>query len=99
MRIGDWITEAEQQLFQVGIESARLEAQVLAAHALGKERAWVLAHGEESIDTLVAAVLLKRRLRREPLAYILGYREFYGRKFKVDQSVLVPRQEDRKSVV
>lgn len=69
-----------------------MEAQILAGHAAGQSRSWVLAHGNEQIPEGVTP-LLERRLNHEPLAYILGFREFYGRNFDVDPSVLVPRHE------
>lgn len=88
-----WLDEATLQLAQLGIDSAALEAQVLAAHALSRDRAWLLAHSNEPVQDECLDVLLARRLRREPLAYIVGVREFYGRPFAVSPSVLIPRQE------
>lgn len=75
---------------------ARLEAQILAAHALGVNRAWLIAHDRDPLsDTQAAAVesLLARRERGEPVAYILGEKEFHGRAFKVTPDVLIPRPE------
>jgi len=89
---GAWIHAAATRLTEAGIDSPLLEAQVIAAYAAGKNRQAVLvdldAPPDESADDLLA-----RRLRREPLAYILGYREFYGYRFRVDPRVLIPRQE------
>ncbi len=67
-----------------------IEAQMLAAHALGVDRTWILTHPEALIEP---GTLLERRLSGEPLAYIVGEREFYGRTFKVDPGVLIPRHE------
>lgn len=75
------------------MESARLEAQLLAAHALGVDRSFVLAHPDAEVPEDAADVLLQRRSAREPLAYIVGRREFYGRPFAVRPGVLIPRQE------
>lgn len=83
MRADDWVAAS-------GIP--RLEAQVLLAHALGKDRAWVLAHPEADVPDS-ADTLLARRLLGEPLAYITRGREFYGRTFFVAPGVLIPRQE------
>ncbi len=76
-----------------------LDAQLLLLHALGKkggERAWLIGHG---LDPVVEAAqtlyreLLERRLACEPLAYIVGRREFYGLMLRVDRRALVPRPE------
>ena len=92
MTIGEWICVARARLEpQTG--SARLEAQLLAAHALGVARTSVLAHPEEAFPELAGESLLQRREAGEPLAYILGRREFFGREFVVRRGVLVPRQE------
>lgn len=75
---------------------ARLEAQVLAAHALGVNRAWVVAHSDEAPDPAAAhrlAALFRRRLAGEPVAHILGGREFHGHLFRVTPDVLIPRPE------
>lgn len=75
---------------------ARLEAQILAARALGVNRAWLLAHDRDMPAPAQAAAveaLVARRERGEPVAYILGEKEFYGRVFKVTPDVLIPRPE------
>ncbi len=75
---------------------ARLEARVLAARALGVNRAWLVAHGLD-IPTCAQAsaieTLIHRREQGEPVAYLLGEKEFYGRVFKVSPDVLIPRPE------
>jgi release factor glutamine methyltransferase len=84
---------AALQLDSVG---ARLEAQYLLQHALQKPRAWLLAHADEPVDAdryAAYAALLQRRLGGEPVAYILGEREFYGLNFKVTPATLIPRPE------
>lgn len=65
---------------------------MLAAHACRKGRAWVLAHPEHVLPD-GAQTLLERRRAGEPLAYILGWREFCGVKLEVSPAVLIPRQE------
>lgn len=92
MNLGEWRVAAVTRLVEAGIESPGLEADLLAAHALGRERSWVLAHPGALAPKRLES-LLARRLRREPLAYILGWREFYGRRFAVRPGVLIPRQE------
>ncbi len=93
MTLSRLIDRAAQTLAESGIETATLDAQVLAAHVLGKDRSFVLAHGADDLDLPDFDQLVGRRAAREPLAYIVGWREFYGRRFKVTPDVLVPRQE------
>lgn len=77
----------------VGIDSPKLDAQLIVAHSIGRDRSWVIAHIEDEFDRNAADQFLARRLDREPLAYITGIKEFYGRQFYVDERVLVPRPE------
>jgi len=75
---------------------ARLEAQILASRALGVNRTWLIAHDQDVLTPVqVEAVetLITRRAQGEPVAYILGEKEFYGRMFKVTPDVLIPRPE------
>ena len=77
----------------------RLDAQLLLLHVLGKpntERAWLLAHDGDALAEPVAEAFGRFSLRRaagEPLAYIVGYKEFFGLRFRVDSRVLVPRPD------
>jgi release factor glutamine methyltransferase len=76
--------------------AAALEAELLLAEALGGDRSRLLAHPETPVPTTVVARFseaLERRRAGEPLAYLLGRREFYGRDFTVSPAVLVPRPE------
>lgn len=75
---------------------ALLEARVLAARALGVERAWLFAHGNDGVDEpgqRAFEALLARRLRGEPVAHILGGREFFGLDLRITPEVLIPRPE------
>lgn len=72
------------------------EARVLLERALEKTRAWLIAHGDEAagVDAERAfAALVERRRKGEPIAYILGEREFYGLELGVTPAVLIPRPE------
>jgi release factor glutamine methyltransferase len=72
------------------------EAEILMAHALKHDRAWVLAHATESLAGATRpsfARLLKRRLAHEPMAYILGRTTFHGREFLSRRGALIPRPE------
>ncbi|HXY18143.1 MAG TPA: HemK/PrmC family methyltransferase, partial [Candidatus Nitrosopolaris sp.] len=79
-----------------GIGTARLDVLVLLEDCLRTSRAHILAHPETPIQGLPLKRLsakLARRARHEPLAYIRGFSEFYGRQFKIDRRVLQPRPE------
>jgi len=76
--------------------TARLDADLLLQKVLNCDRSYLLAHGEELIniqDFERFQELLARRLKCEPIAYILGQQEFYSRTYIVDQNVLCPRPE------
>ncbi|HSI22213.1 MAG TPA: peptide chain release factor N(5)-glutamine methyltransferase [Methylophilaceae bacterium] len=93
------LTEARQQLvqtLQLPADEARVDAQTLLRHALGVTRAWLIAHADHALGSEDQArfnSLLQRRLRGEPVAYILGSREFYGLDFSVAPGVLIPRPD------
>lgn len=96
MIAGKWLEDATAKLEKAGIGSARLDALILLEDCLGKDRGSVLAHPETDISKTRLKRLndrLKRRVKHEPMAYIRGYSEFYGRKFKVNRHVLEPRPE------
>lgn len=77
----------------------RLDAQLLLLHALGKSesgRAWLMAHDDDVLDLPAVDTfqqLCERRAAGEPLAYIVGYKEFFGLRLRVDARVLVPRPD------
>lgn len=90
------ITNAVVALQAVGVDSPRLDAELLLAHVLHRDRGWLWRYLEYVVSQENAAhfqTLLARRLQREPLAYILGSWEFYGRNFVVNAAVLIPRPE------
>jgi release factor glutamine methyltransferase len=91
------VSQAIQYAQSLGLE--RLDAQWLVLHALGRastERAWLLAHGDDAMDTdahTQLQQLAQRRADGEPLAYITGTKEFYGLTLAVDHRVLDPRAD------
>ena len=91
-----WITAAAAQLRTAGIASSQLDSELLLSHVLQRPRHWLHAHGDSTLlheQHMQAEQLLTRRLRHEPLAYLVGHKEFYGRDFVVSPTVLVPRPE------
>lgn len=69
------------------------DVDVLLADVTGRTPAWLFAHGEERIDPEPVEALVQRRIAGEPLQYIRGKAEFFGREFFVDDRVLIPRPE------
>ncbi len=73
-----------------------LEARILLEHASGKSRTWLVAHGGEPAPARTAEQyrgLTQRRTLGEPIAYLVGQREFFGLRFNVNSDVLIPRPE------
>ena len=94
--IASYLAHATQQLHDANIDSAQLDASVIVAHNMHVDRAWLIVHGDEELESLKVRKfesLLRRRLDREPIAYIVGHKEFYGRDFTVTPDVLIPRPE------
>jgi len=90
------VTWMAEDFSRRGIESARLDADLLVAHALGVPRVNLyLDLDRPLVAEELASIrgLVPRRRAREPIAYILGQREFYGRPYQVSPAVLVPRPE------
>jgi release factor glutamine methyltransferase len=89
------IDQASRRLATVGIESSRLDAELLLAAAAGVTReAAVTGSIELSSETLRKFdAMVARREKREPVAYILGHKEFYSLDFEVSPAVLIPRPE------
>lgn len=74
----------------------RLDAQLLLGHVLGRDRSWLLAHDDEALSAAPLAsfeALVARRRAGEPVAYLVGEKEFHGLTLRVDARVLVPRPD------
>ncbi len=96
MNVQDFLNQANSELQRVDIATARLDVLVLLEDALGVDRAKLLAYPDMEIPTETQNVLneqIDRRAGHEPLAYIRGKTEFYGREFLVTPDVLEPRPE------
>lgn len=96
MTIGTWLQINENTLHKAAVGTARLDCMVLLEDAVGKDRSWLLAHSETTLQSTVLRNLdrqIARRARHEPLAYIRGKTEFYGREFYINKRVLEPRPE------
>lgn len=93
--------QARERLAGAGVDAPALDAELLLAHALQRDRCWVLAHTEYVMapsEHALAEQLLGRRQRREPLAYILGSQPFFGLDLLVTPAVLIPRPETEELV-
>lgn len=92
-RILEWITK---DFASRGIQTPRLDAELLVARALGCDRITLYMDFARPLNTRELEDIhayIGRRRQKEPVAYILGEREFYGRKFAVTSAVLVPRPD------
>jgi release factor glutamine methyltransferase len=82
-------------------ERALRDAEVLMMRVLGKDRAWILSHWHDEIDThcsIPYRAVIERRRAGEPIQYIAGEAEFYGLPFRVTRDVLIPRPETEHAV-
>jgi len=93
-----WVAAQQRLIQQLALEAsdAKFEAQLLLQNTLNVNRAWLLAHELDMLPSKAIAdfeALLTRRLLGEPVAYILGYREFYGLNLTVTPDTLIPRPD------
>ena len=97
MTYQQWLADAAQALNQVNpTENSKVDALVLLQHATGKSRTQILAFDETEIDEKVRlklTALLDRRLKGEPIAYILGEKEFWSLPLNVSEGTLIPRPD------
>ena len=87
---------AADALAAAGVETPRLDAELLLAEATGRERADLAAHPGSGVEAAAARAfgdMVRRRARREPVAYIVGRKGFRGLEVAVDPRVLIPRPE------
>ena len=94
--IGSIIKWTEQYFQDKGVDSPRLDAEVLLSHVLQKERIYLYIHFDEPLEAAELAAfreMVKKRVQRIPVAYIVGAREFMGLRFAVSPAVLIPRPD------
>ncbi len=93
--VADLLQQSREQLAAIS-DSPRLDAEVLLAHSLSQSRTWLMTWPDKALDASQLAAfttLLQRRLQGEPVAHILGQREFWSLPLKVTPDTLIPRPE------
>ena len=101
MTINEWLRDATNELADAMLPSPNLDAEIILAHTIKHPRTYLHAHGDEEISPRtedIANARIDLRTDRVPVAYIIGHKEFYGRKFQVNPSVLIPRPESEQLI-
>ena len=99
MQIGEAIRQAAQLIqnkLGLALSEASFEANLLCQHVLNVNRAWLISHERDALEPnqqVGFEALLQRRLNGEPMAYILGSRDFYGLQLKTTPATLIPRPD------
>jgi release factor glutamine methyltransferase len=96
MEVVEALRKTQEWFGKLGIDSARLDAELLLGHVLSLPRLALYTSFDRPLDraeTDAFRELVRRRAKREPIAYLLGEQEFYGRPFTVDSRVLIPRPD------
>lgn len=95
--VNEALRSATEHLWNTS-DTARLDAELLMAHALGVTRSELLLRHTRDPEPAEFAALVERRAAQEPVAYITGSQEFYGRTFLVSPAVLIPRSDSETTV-
>ena len=101
MTIAEWLRQATHELADDMLPSPRLDAEIILAHTLKYPRTYLHAHTDDEIsprDEDIANARVELRKDRVPVAYIIGHKDFYGRRFAVTPSVLIPRPESEQLI-
>lgn len=96
LNLGQAVRQGAELLEREGIEAPRLTAEVLLAHALGRDRTYLIAHSNDRLPELAwihYGRWLHERMGGKPTQYITRQQEFHGRPFRVGPGVLIPRPE------
>lgn len=96
MTVGDVLDDATERLRVSSAPTARLDAELLLGHLVGRDRAWLLGHRDDPVaaEHIVAlAGLIERRAAGEPVAYLRGFKEWFGLRIATDPRALIPRPE------
>lgn len=94
--IADVLKDASRMLESAGVPEARREAGSLLSFVLGKDRTFLISHADDQVDEDSLEQMrefVERRAAGEPLQYITGVQDFFGREFRVTPDVLIPRPE------
>lgn len=101
MTISAWLRQATDELADDLLPSPRLDAEIILAHTIRHPRTYLHAHGDDDLsarDEDIANARIELRKDRVPVAYIIGHKEFYGRRFAVSPAVLIPRPESEQLI-
>src|SRR5829696_2680152 len=96
MKIAEALREASQILQRAGVPEARREAGSLLSFIIARDRTFLISHAEDQVDEHSLNQFcdaIERRAAGEPLQYITGLQDFFGREFRVTPDVLIPRPE------
>ncbi|HVQ22747.1 MAG TPA: peptide chain release factor N(5)-glutamine methyltransferase [Candidatus Saccharimonadia bacterium] len=94
--VAEAVARSRHRLAEAGSPTARLDAEVLVAEVLGRDRSWLAAHPEAMLDASTRARLeawVSRRADGEPIAYLRGWKEWHGQRVRTDARALIPRPE------
>lgn len=96
MKISEVLKTVSEQFYKIGIKNPALEAEILLSYILKKPQEFLFTYPNKKINKNQIAkfeALVKRRKKGEPIAYLIGNKEFYGLNFIVNKSTLIPRPE------
>jgi release factor glutamine methyltransferase len=94
--VGEVLLDATRRLRGAASATARLDAELLLGHVLGRDRAWLLGHADAGVEPqylVELAALVDRRAVGEPIAYLRGFKEWLGLRVRTDARALIPRPE------